>query len=139
MTRLEEMEEPKLVPAIAVRTAYPDGSAMAEARLATPVLGQNEYWWPDGKEAIKLEDMTPGHRANLIVWLEQRAIGLMLQYDIDLLFGPFGPKGDHATDDVLRILEEEASRPAIDRLRETPFYKRLEYLIELDRATGEPF
>lgn len=137
------MEEPELRRAVVMSTSDPIGNAVpGTGQLATPVLDQNEYWWTADGRALKLDEMTPGHRGNLINWLEQRALILLIQYQVEYGSGPFAPNGDMATLAFDRWLDEEFmkwhERP-VEWLQQTPFYQRLRWLIEQDRKNGEAF
>lgn len=137
------MEEPELKLAVAARDVAEEGTPIGKARLAQPVLDQNEYWWTADGRSIKLEEMSPSHRVNLIHQLESHPHRLLINYQIEQATSPMWPR-DHtyAADDFERILEEEYEkwhdRP-LEWLQQTPFYLRLRWLIEQDRANGEPF
>lgn len=97
-------------------------------------LHQDETWRTESGEILRLEDMTPSHRANALRWLRRRAAALEL-YDGLAMFGsPLGaPRGDAACDAVDALMAERCSDPA-GWLESTPLVKRLAALVAEDEA-----
>lgn len=134
------MEEPEFKRAVILSSTDPIGEPIpGTGRLATPMLAQNEIWQTADGRVVFLDEMTPGHRVNLITWLEQHAFSLLMMYQFEEATGPMAPRGDHALDSFERFQEEELTEyrdKPIEWLQQTPFYKRLQWLIEQDRTNG---
>jgi hypothetical protein len=94
-------------------------------------LMQDQTWTTQDGETLKLEDMTPSHRRNLLAFLERRARRLLDRYIWNLCSGP-EPIGDAAVALFESMLEAIEVRDPIEWLNETVFVKRLRQLIAED-------
>jgi hypothetical protein len=95
------------------------------------VLHQDKEWLTKDKRRLRLEDMTPSHRRNLLEFLRKRAFGLAFKDGIIMLAGPMAPGGDHAMDAAEEAVTWQIDNPQ-EWLENTPLVKRLKELIEED-------
>lgn len=94
------------------------------------LLEQAKWWQPGGRDPVKLKDMEPEYRANLLDWLWARAQGLHFQY----LAGAFS---EGAPDEVMNDAEHEMTHGDHHQwLRGQPLYARLKKLVDRDRAAA---
>lgn len=104
-----------------------EGDWDADGRPSTlELLEQRKWWYPADGRRLKVKQMTPSHRTNLLAWFERRAYYLQLQE----IMGVLGQKDAETAgrrwhpDNELRVLAAGASpaswlnaKPLIVRLR----------------------
>jgi hypothetical protein len=94
------------------------------------LLHQAEAWTKDGR-AVRLEDLTPEHRRNLLAWLRRRAEGLKFSADLALC-SVGGPNGDAACDAFEDACDRQFAEPASVWLEGTDLVTRLRELVDAD-------
>lgn len=96
-------------------------------------LNQDEVWRPNGaSKDLRLADMTPRHRGNLLAWLRRKAFNLKEVYTFRLIAGP-QPSGDMACDAFDSMVDElEQTTPEV-WIEDWPLVKKLVELAERDR------
>lgn len=98
---------------------------------------ESEIWTDRAGTAHEIATMPKRYVANVISFLERRAVSIALEdslYMIRLLHGPLGPSGDMAFDSVERefnAVQELKSQNAVLWLRDTPLHRALQ-----DRLSG---
>lgn len=95
------------------------------------ILHQDEYWIVRSGEVVRLADMSPSHRGNLLRFLRKRARGIEFHDMLFLFGGPFAPRGEMAQEFLEREMELRAEDP-LKWLNETKLVKRLAQLVEQD-------
>lgn len=95
------------------------------------LLDQSRWWVTKDKQAMRLRDMTPSHRANLLALLERNALAWHDAINMHYML--------NAPDDVWHEFERELARPDEARrkaarkwLRGKPLVKRLRKLVKAD-------
>lgn len=103
------------------------------------LLEQRVWWQPRNEEPVKLNDMAPSHRANLLSFLRRNAGRYKIAADysfIGMASGPMGPGGDMATDAVESAMDELFEMPARKWIDSQPFVKRLRKLVARDERNA---
>jgi hypothetical protein len=132
-------------PAVVVSECYAEGSPIpGTARLAMPVLDQDEVWRTKDGRVLTLDEMEPGHRRNLLAWLERRPLSLLVVWLGEMTSGPLAARGDDAWQMCLWWDEQFAAGVADPSawLRERPLHRRLAALVADDNdraADAAPF
>lgn len=113
-------------------------SLAGRANLAgLDVFDQDQVWTNAPGEQVRLDEMEPSYRRNLLAFLERHAGRYEMHDAIAWALGPFAPQGDMASMDFDRYLDERSQNPLV-WLRGTALYRRLAELVEQDRASGDP-
>lgn len=95
-----------------------------------------ETWTTRKGETIKLEDLDPTHRRNIIAMLRREAKHLRWQIaDRALLDAAFHDGGDAAQDALDRIADDATWSPAVEVIDGTPLMRRL---LELEQGEQSP-
>jgi len=93
-------------------------------------LYQNQYWETKDGRVLKVEDIEPDHRDNLIAWLERNANKLASDFIWDRLPFP-NMRGDmaqlHAEEEWDREMRFAIKSP-VEWVRNTPLYRKLNEL-----------
>lgn len=90
------------------------------------LLNQRVWWITGDKNAVRLDDMSPAHRVNLLRFLRRNAMGYQTSEWMSGLF-------DHAPDEVVDMAVEEDPERWLGRQE---LVRRLKKLIRRDRRHG---
>jgi hypothetical protein len=133
-------------PAVVMSECHAEGSPVpGTARLAMPMLDQDEFWRTKDGRVLTLDEMEPGHRRNLLTWLERNALSQLIVWLDQMTSGPLAARGDHARDAMYQWHDEQFAAGIEDPaawLRERPLHRRLTALVEADTdraAATAPF
>lgn len=96
------------------------------------IYSQEEWWKPADGQRVRLVDMMPTHRANLLRWLERNARAIEFNDSLAYLAGPFTAGGDMAMDAESDWLDQKGEDP-VAWMKGTKLYRRLAVLVEQDR------
>lgn len=111
-----------------------DESVPPPLSVTTRDLLDQKVWWIAAEQRVmRIDDMTPEHRVNLLAHLNKRALGLQMD---EWMSGLFLGAPDEVAD-------QAAEETAIHWLHRQPLVRRLKTLIRRDRkqsgrAPGEP-
>jgi hypothetical protein len=109
---------------------------MTDHAIGLDWLHQDKEWITRDGRRLTLEEMAPEHRANLLAYLRRRAPNLEFLDTLAMLSSPLGaPRGQHAQDDVERLLDEQHLDPGA-WLESTRLVTRLRELVEADRRAA---
>lgn len=114
----------------------PDGTWDADGRPSTlELLAQRKWWYPADGRRLKVKQMTPGHRKNLLAWFERRAYYLQLLAIMNGLAErdvSTGGRRWHPDAELHARLRERSSE--LNWLNDCPLIVRLRKLVERDNA-----
>lgn len=94
-------------------------------------LYQDEVWITKDGHTLRLVDMTPEHRQNLLAWIRRNSSRLKLSAELSLCTGP-EPSGDAASDCFDSMFDEVLRTPAAQWIEEQPLVVRLRELVAAD-------
>lgn len=109
---------------------------MEETKITLDTIEQDVTWITRDGRALKLEDMEPSHRRNVLRMLERRAVGLnQLAFRRYFVF-PLGgaPTSDGASMMFEHAMDQFIEQHPSDWLREQPLVRRLRTLVDEDNA-----
>lgn len=89
------------------------------------VLRQDKIWIAKDGRKLRLEEMEPGHRSNLLAYLRRRAPGLHLQNALRLSTMPMPDIESMAYDTLSDGINRELDMPPERWLEEQPLVIRL--------------
>lgn len=115
---------------------------LAQCSATYRLLTQSDRWVDRGGELHDLDAMSVRYKANIVGFLERRAVGLADFYsygEILSFSGPLGPSGEMAQDSLDQALEEadrERRADPLKWLRSTPLLQRLRHDVK-NKLGGE--
>ena len=97
------------------------------------ILEQDKVWVTRDNRAVKLTDMSPRHRRNVLEYLCRHASAYHTKYILRALLGPQPTPGSMAEDAFEQAIDEIERTPPNVWLETKPLVARLRLLVEHDR------